>query len=68
MATPMGREDGIAVGNALGDAWRRVDHRMVSCAIFTDPQVGAVGLTDQEANAEGYTCECRTILISLRAS
>lgn len=55
-------------GNGLGDAERWADHRIVSRTMFTDPQAGAVGLSDQEAKAEGYWRECRTILISLCAS
>lgn len=59
---------GNVAGNALEDAERSVDYRIVCRAMFTDPQVGAVGLSDQESKAEGYRRECRTILISLCAS
>ncbi len=66
MATPVGAQDGgIAANNSLGGESRKVDHRVIPRAIFIDPQVGVVGLTDEEANAEGYSCECRTIPISL---
>ncbi len=66
MATPVGAQDGgIAAGNALDGTTRKVDHRVIPRAIFTDPQVGIVGLTDEEANVEGYACECRTIPMSL---
>ncbi len=43
----------------------KVDHRVIPRAIFTDPQVGVVGLSDEEANARGYQCACRTIPMSL---
>lgn len=66
MATPVGAQDGgIAAGNALNGDKRKVDHRVIPRAIFTDPQIGIVGLTDEEANAQGYTCECRTAPMSL---
>lgn len=62
MATPVGAHDGgIAASNALAGAGRQVDHTVIPRAIFTDPQVGVVGLTDREANARGYACQCNTI-------
>lgn len=62
MATPVGAHDGnIAAGNALGAPWRTVDHRVLPRTIFTDPQVGVVGLTDAEANDRGFRCQCNTV-------
>lgn len=66
MATPVGAQDGgIAAGNALADERRRVDHRVIPRALFTDPPVGVVGLTDAQANARGYECACRTVPMAL---
>lgn len=66
MATPVGAHDGnIAAGNALGAERRSVDHAVLPRAIFTDPQVGVVGLTDAEANARGFSCRCNTIPLSV---
>ncbi len=66
MATPVGAQDGgIAAENALNGVAHKVDHRVIPRAIFTDPQVGVVGLSDEEANARGYQCACRTIPMSL---
>lgn len=67
MATPVGSHDGgIAAHNALsGDKPRRIDHRVIPRAIFTDPQVGIVGLTEQQAIAEGHPCWCNTLPMSL---
>ena len=66
MATPVGARDGrIAAHNALsGEPLREVDHRVIPRAIFTDPQVAVVGMTDEEANAAGIDCECNTIPLS----
>lgn len=62
MATPVGAHDGvIAASNALNGENRKVDHAVIPRAIFTDPQVGVVGLTDGEANARGHRCTCNTI-------
>jgi len=67
MATPVGaRDGGIAAHNALSDAApRNVDHRVIPRAVFTDPQVGVVGLTDVEATAAGQRCWCNTVPMEL---
>ncbi|MBL8055029.1 MAG: hypothetical protein A4S17_00035 [Proteobacteria bacterium HN_bin10] len=67
MATPVGAQDGgIAAENALnGKGSHKVNHAVIPRAIFTDPQVGVVGLSDEEANARGYACDCRMIPMSL---
>jgi pyruvate/2-oxoglutarate dehydrogenase complex dihydrolipoamide dehydrogenase (E3) component len=44
---------GIAVDNALGSAGRRFDTTRVPGAVFTDPEVASVGLTEQSALATG---------------
>ena len=46
--------------NLLRDAWqdtsglRRTDHRVVPAAVFTDPQIAHVGLTEREARDAGW--------------
>lgn len=67
MATPVGSHDGgIAAMNALsGGAFRAVDHRVIPRAIFTDPQIAVVGLTEVEALAKGHECWCNTVPMSL---
>ncbi len=67
MATPVGAHDGkIAAHNALsGEPLREVDHTVIPRAIFTDPQVAVVGMSDEEANAAGIVCECNTIPLSV---
>mgnify|MGYP001617526256 CR=1 FL=1 len=66
-ATPVGAQDGgIAAENALnGTGGHKITHAVIPRAIFTDPQVGVVGLSDAEATARGYECECRIIPMSL---
>jgi len=67
MATPVGSHDGgIAACNALsGENPRRVDHRVVPRAIFLDPQVAIVGMTEKQAVAVGHRCWCRAVPLSL---
>jgi mercuric reductase len=68
MATPVGAHDGgIVAENALAGAGRTVDHTVIPRAIFTDPQVTVVGLTDREANARGFDCQCSAIPLSVVA-
>lgn len=67
MATPIGSQDGgIAAHNALiiGEL-RRVNHWVVPRTIFTDPQIGVVGLTEEQAQAAGHKCWCATISMEL---
>jgi len=66
MSTPVGAQDGgIAADNALNGETHKVNHTVIPRAIFLDPQVGVVGLSDEEANARGYECECRIVPMSL---
>jgi mercuric reductase len=69
MATPVGAHDGTIVArNAFAEnreEMRTVDHSVVPRAIFTDPQVGLVGMTEEEGIARGHRCWCRTIPMEL---
>jgi mercuric reductase len=66
MATPVGsRDGGIAAQNALANAMRAVDHRVIPRVIFTDPPVAVVGMTEQEAIAAGHPCWCNTLPMEL---
>jgi mercuric reductase len=67
MATPVGaRQGGIAAHNALTEGEPRAfDGRVIPRAIFTDPQIGIVGLTEAQAIAAGHRCWCNTIPMAL---
>lgn len=67
MATPVGsRQGGVAARNAFTDGeLSAVDHRVIPRVIFTDPQVAVVGLTEEEAIAQGHPCWCNTVPMSL---
>jgi mercuric reductase len=66
MATPVGAQDGgIAALNALRGEHRKVDHRVIPRAIFTDPELAVVGLTDKQAVERGYRCACRSVKMDL---
>ncbi len=62
MATPVGAHEGVlAADNALRSAGRTVDRRFVPRAVFTDPPVAMVGLTDRRAAELGISCSCRVV-------
>jgi mercuric reductase len=67
MATPVGSQDGgVVAHNALSaEAPRKVNHRVVPRAVFTDPTLAMVGMTELEAIAAGHECWCRTLPLSL---
>lgn len=47
----------IAVDDMFGGATRRADYSAMPTAIFTDPELGAVGLTEREACDAGHDVE-----------
>ena len=53
MATPVGARQGRLVAeNALADAGRKFDGVVIPRAIFVDPPIGVVGLTEAEVKAK----------------
>jgi mercuric reductase len=67
MATPVGaRQGGIAAHNALnGNNPRAFDGRVIPRAIFTDPQIGIVGMTEAEVIRAGRRCWCTTLPMAI---
>lgn len=62
MATPVSAQDGgIAAENAFTESHRKVNHKVIPRAIFTDPEVAVVGFTDKFAVERGYRCACSTV-------
>jgi mercuric reductase len=57
-------EGNIAARNALEAEGRKVDFHSLPRVIFTSPTFAAAGLTDAEANARGFNCECRVLPMS----
>jgi mercuric reductase len=47
----------IAVEDMFGDGSRRADYSVLPTAIFTDPELAGVGLTEGEASARGHEVE-----------
>ena len=55
MLTPIAQYQArIAVEDMFGDGSRRADYSVLPTAIFTDPELGGVGMTETEAAEEGH--------------
>lgn len=65
LETTAAKEGRIAAENALTNAHRKMDLEAVPHAVFTNPQVASVGLTDSEAVERGIKCGCRVIDMGL---
>ncbi|ABL79525.1 MULTISPECIES: mercury(II) reductase [unclassified Nocardioides] len=51
----------VVVDNAFSGAERSVDYARLPRVTFTSPAVGSVGMTDADAVAAGYRCDCRVL-------
>ena len=68
MATPVGSQDGgKAAYNAFADPEQRVavNHRVIPRAIFIDPPLATVGMTEAEVQAAGRRCWCAVVPMEL---
>ena len=54
-----------AIANMLDGAELEPDYRTMPRAIFTDPVLAAVGLTETEARAAGYVPSCDRVTFEL---
>lgn len=44
----------VIIDNLFGEGKRNINDRLVPFTLFTDPQLGRVGLTEKQAKEEGY--------------
>ena len=64
LETAAAKEGYIAAENALAARGLEMDYLTVPHAVFTNPAVASVGLTDAQANAHaGVRCACNTVLL-----
>ncbi|HXF51498.1 MAG TPA: mercury(II) reductase [Dehalococcoidia bacterium] len=64
LETVAAREGMIAASNALENARRTMDYDTVPAAVFTNPQVATVGLTEEEEMERYGACACRTVEVA----
>lgn len=55
------REGAIAVENALGGKRLSINYEAVPSAVFTEPQVASVGLSEADIMKRFGRCDCRTV-------
>lgn len=67
MATPVGSQDGgIVAHNAFsGEPARAISHRVIPRAIFIDPPLAVVGMTEKQSVAAGHSCWCKATPMSV---
>ena len=61
LETVAAKEGNSAASNALEGTKKTLDYDSVPKAVFTDPQVASVGLTEEEYMRRYNVCLCRTI-------
>ena len=64
LETVAAREGYIAAANAFEDARKRINYDTVPSAVFTNPQVATVGLTEEEEMRRFRACACRTVEVA----
>lgn len=64
LETVAAKEGNIAASNALEGTKKTLDYDSVPKAVFTDPQVASVGITEEEYMSRYNVCLCRTIDIA----
>jgi mercuric reductase len=56
-----GAEGHLAAHNALTNSFDSVDYTGLPEVTFSDPQLASAGLTEAQALAKGYDCDCRLL-------
>ena len=59
------KEGTVATLNALAGKKLKINKNEIPRAIFTDPEVASVGLTDAEANGKRIKCACNVLPLSI---
>jgi mercuric reductase len=65
LETVAAKEGMVAASNSISGNKRKMDYRVVPHAVFTDPQLAGVGLTDAQATEKGINCRCNTVPMEL---
>lgn len=65
LETTAAKEGSLAADNALTGASRTINYDHVPRAVFTDPEVASVGITEEEEMEIYNACSCRTIPIDM---
>ncbi len=63
LETVAAKEGYLATGNALTGSRKAINYEHVPHAVFTNPQVASVGLTEEQEMKRFNACACRTVRI-----
>ena len=61
LETTAGREGTLAAENALTGQHKSIDYQTVPYTVFTDPQLAAVGFSEEQQMSQTGVCACRTL-------
>lgn len=64
LETLAAKEGAVAAENALSGAGKTINYEHIPSAIFTDPQVASVGLTEAQEMERWQACSCRAVPLS----
>lgn len=67
LETVAAKEGSLAASNALTEVHGTLDYDQVPRAVFTNPQVASVGLTEAEGMRRFNACSCRTVRLETLA-
>lgn len=67
LETVAAKEGNIATRNAFEGRKLKMNKNEIPKAIFTDPEVASVGLTENEVHASGIRCACNALPLSMVA-
>ncbi len=63
LETVAAKEGYLAAENALTGSQKAINYEHVPHAVFTNPQVASVGLTEEQEMERFHACSCRTVRI-----
>ncbi len=64
LETVAAKEGYVAAANALQERRKTIDYDSIPVAVFTNPQVATVGLTEEEEMRRYGACACRTVEVA----
>lgn len=64
LETVAAKEGAVAASNALEGARKTINYEHVPAAVFTNPQVATVGLTEEQEMERLGACSCRTVEVA----
>ena len=65
LETVAAKEGAFAAENALNMPWKTINYDEIPHAVFTNPEVASVGITEEEEMRRFNACSCRTIPIEM---